>query len=304
MDPEDTSALNIRAIARRNSNDRDAAEQSLRDALTIDPNDALTHANLGWNAFDRGDRGEAEHHFREALRLNPNLEWARRGVIEMLKSKNPLYRIMLSYFVWIQRKSSAYQWLFIIGLYVLYRTAFFTLKNHPEWGIVLWPLIILYLLFAFSTFFTYPLGNLCLLLHPFGRLALNRREKRQAFCVGITLLVFVGAALTIAIAGWESDVSDPAFYVGLASLSTAISFLVRPGAGKWMAVYLAVLFIATLLTATAPMVLSIIGEDPKNWPAWAPPWILLAFVARQWVPYSLLTTIAMLILMNRLYDQD
>ena len=68
----------------------EASVQELRNTLSLDAEDATSHANLGWTLLHQGNLKKAEEHFREALRLDPELELARLGAIETLKSKVPV----------------------------------------------------------------------------------------------------------------------------------------------------------------------------------------------------------------------
>ena len=84
---------------------KDEAQQTLGSALANDPENALTHANQGWALLHRGDHAKALEHFREALRIDPELDWARAGIVEALKARHLIYRVMLRFFLWMGRQS-------------------------------------------------------------------------------------------------------------------------------------------------------------------------------------------------------
>ncbi len=65
----------------------------------------------------QGDHKQALEHFREALRLKPDMEWARNGMVEALKARYFLYRLMLRYYLWMSRFTRRGQWGMIIGLW-------------------------------------------------------------------------------------------------------------------------------------------------------------------------------------------
>ena len=67
-----------------------------------DPDDAFSHANQGWTLLEQGNRKKAMEHFRESLRLDPTNGWAQAGLVEAIKAGNPVYAVMLKYFLWIQ----------------------------------------------------------------------------------------------------------------------------------------------------------------------------------------------------------
>jgi Tfp pilus assembly protein PilF len=223
IDPELVEAVNVRAHARRAKGDGQAAAADLEQALQLDPDDAYSHANLGWTHLQRGQLADAERHFREALRLDPDLEPARVGVLETLKAKVPFYRWILGYFLWMQTKVASVQWAVIIGLYVAYRVVGNLANNRPELAPLLMPLIVLYLLFVLATWFSKPLADTALLLHPFGRLALKRKEKWEGLITTGLIAIVVG----LAIAGmWFDQFAyvGLAFLIGVPALPLAMSF--------------------------------------------------------------------------------
>lgn len=200
LDPDNLEAINLRALANRALGRREAGADDLAEALRIDPNDAASHANLGWAYLERRQLKPAETHFREALKLNPELEWARVGVLETIKSKLPVYRWVLGYFLWMAKLTGKAQFAIIFGLYVVNRFVQGLADAYPAWAPYLMPLVFVYMLFCVATWFLQPLGNATLLLHPFARMALNRREKTEALVVGglfatVLGLIVAGALL-------------------------------------------------------------------------------------------------------------
>ena len=75
-------------------------------------------------------------HFREALRLNPNMEWARQGILEALRARNPIYRVMLRYFLWMSRFRGKVQFGIVIGGWLGYQAIQGLLRSNPS----RWPL--------------------------------------------------------------------------------------------------------------------------------------------------------------------
>ncbi|NQU21226.1 MAG: tetratricopeptide repeat protein [Candidatus Nealsonbacteria bacterium] len=184
IDPEDTDAQNLRAQALRNLGRGASAADQLQAALQADPDNPWTHANLGWNYLETGRRDKAMEHFREALRLDPELEWARRGVVETLKARSRIYRMLLKFFLWMEKRSQAGQWSLILGLWIAFMVARQVVKAVPASGVILWPLMGAYIVFCLTTWLAVPLANLALRLHPFGRLALSRDERRASNWIG------------------------------------------------------------------------------------------------------------------------
>ncbi|MHB8901616.1 MAG: tetratricopeptide repeat protein, partial [Thermoguttaceae bacterium] len=187
-DPGHINARNLKTLALRHLGQGDAATVEMLETLAEDPDNAWTHANLAWQYLEKKDTRQAMHHFREALRIEPELEWARIGVLETLKSRNPLYRVFLRYFLWMGRLTQSGQWKVILGLWLLYVVLNQVARSVPAVAPWITPLLIVYVLFALGTWLAAPLADLALRLHRFGRLALSRRERRASNWIGGSLL--------------------------------------------------------------------------------------------------------------------
>ncbi|HVT79354.1 MAG TPA: tetratricopeptide repeat protein, partial [Phycisphaerae bacterium] len=118
FDPEHSGCLNMRAMALVKLGDKMAAAQTVMEDLRRNPHNALSHANQGWTLLHQNNHKQALEHFREALRLDPNNEWAQHGMMQALKARYFLYRMMLRYYLWMSRFTSKAQWGIIIGLWV------------------------------------------------------------------------------------------------------------------------------------------------------------------------------------------
>lgn len=203
IDAESADCTNLRAMALVKLGRKMQASEAIESALERNPEDADTHANMGWTRVEQGRYDDALHHFREALRLEPENEWARRGIIEALKAKNPIYRVMLNYFLWMNRLSHKYQWVIIIGLYVCFRYLRGLAQDKPELAPWVTPFLILYGVFAVMTWISVPLFNLLLRLNRFGRLALKPEEIKIANCVGVLLVIALASLVWYFIADYE-----------------------------------------------------------------------------------------------------
>lgn len=203
LDPEHPSATNLRAIALVRLGRRDEASGAIEGALSRDPENAVSHANRGWTLLHQNDVKGAMLSFREALRLEPGNEWARSGILEAMKARNPVYRGLLAYFLWMDRLSSGQRWGVIIGGYLAARLV-------PFLWIVYLPVVLL--TWTGDSFF-----SLLLLLDPFGRLVLNREEKAVAALVGTCLI----GGLGLGIAGL-AGAPEALFPVGLGLMALAI----------------------------------------------------------------------------------
>lgn len=267
IDPEDTELVNLRARALIKLNRTAEAEATMNYALYTDPSNSMSHANQGWVAIHQNNFDQAINSFKEALRLNPQNGHARAGLKEAIKAKNPLYRSILNYFLWMSKMQSDKQWWFIIGLYFLYRIVLSLNKNFPALSFLLTPLIVLYVLFAYSTWIGQPVSNFFLRFHPLGKHALSADENRAANLVGLQLLTLLGVAILYWMApeaGWFGWTKDHLFLamlvVGTLLIPVSGSFLAPPGslARKQLVVYAIVLAVCGLLPILFPAVFMLI----------------------------------------------
>lgn len=194
VNAEDTFAQNLRATALRQlGRAEDAAAVGAR-TLERNPEDALSHSTQGWTLLQRGDPHRAQGHFREALRLRPDFEPARQGMLESLKARNPLYRGMLAYFLWMGRQSGRIQWAFFFVTLFGQRVVRNLAGSNPALGLVLWPLLVAFYVFVYFSWTAVPLFNLLLRLDAHGRHVLSRRELRDTNWFGASVLLIVAAA--------------------------------------------------------------------------------------------------------------
>jgi tetratricopeptide (TPR) repeat protein len=192
-DAEHEACSHLRTMALTKLGRQSEAVASVDAVLARDPDDALAHTNKGWALLHQRKPCEALEHFREALRIAPTFEYAQHGIVEALKARNPVYRWMLVYFLWMARLSNRARWGVIIGGYIAYRFLASVARNHPEWQPWIAPLLLAYLVFALLTWFAYPLFNLLLRLNKFGRYALSRDQRTASNWFGACLALFVCA---------------------------------------------------------------------------------------------------------------
>ncbi len=223
IDPEHIGCTNLRAIALVHLGQRDQATATIDAALQREPDNSLTHANQGWNLLHQNQHVRAMEHFRESLRLDPNSEWARAGIVEAMKARNVLYRLMLAYFLFMSRMSGQVQWAIILGLWILTRTLDRLADANPALAPYLRPVVYVYVIFALLTWLSPHLFNLLLRLSRFGRHALSVDQRRSSNVVGAML----GLTSLALLGGWISDSGD-LFIFGLCMLG-----LLMPLAGAF-----------------------------------------------------------------------
>lgn len=192
FDSENIQCNNIRAMALVKLGRQDEAGQSLESILALDPENATTHANQGWALLHGGQHKPALEHFREALRLNPQLNWAREGVVEALKARNPIYWVMLRYFLWMSRLGGGARWGLILGVYFANRVVSGLAQQYPGLIPIFVLFNILYTVFVFLTWTARPLFNLLLRFNRMGRLALSAEDITASNWVAVCLAASIG----------------------------------------------------------------------------------------------------------------
>lgn len=194
INSKNTFCLNARTTALTKLNRKDEAASSIENLLNDNPENAYSHANVGWSHLESNKPKEALKHFREALMLDPNLDYARSGMLTAMKSKNKVYNLYLRYAFWISNKSQKNQIIFIIGIYIAYRFAV-NMLSASGLTILAIPLIIAYLLFALGSWIMDPLSNMILMFDTFGKYLLDRKDKLSGqimFGLLVSALLFFG----------------------------------------------------------------------------------------------------------------
>ncbi len=191
-DAENILGANVRSTALLKLNRKDEFYQAMEGALAHDPNNAYTHANYGWGLLEKGDHEKALGHFREALKNDPHYAYAQGGMMEALKARYLFYRLFLRYSFFISNLTAKYQWVVIVGFYVVSRALNSLSENNPALQPFLMPVLIVMALFAFSTWVIAPLSNLFLRFNMYGKYLLDKREKMSSNFVAGSLLVCLG----------------------------------------------------------------------------------------------------------------
>jgi Tfp pilus assembly protein PilF len=187
IDPDNINCLNVQTTALIKLNRKEEARQSIDKALEKDPENAHTHANVGWNLLEKNDPEQALGHFKKSLQLDPQSEYAKAGMVEALKAKYLPYRLFLRYAFWMSKLRGTYQWMVIIGFYLFYRFLSHAAQQMPQLQVFIFPLLILLLLLAVSTWIIVPLSNLFLRFNIYGRYALSREDTVSSTWVGLAL---------------------------------------------------------------------------------------------------------------------
>jgi tetratricopeptide (TPR) repeat protein len=232
LSPEHVDAANFRAMALVRLGRKTEAAATVDFALHRDPENAFSHANQGWNCLHRDDPQGALTHFREALRLDPDLDYAREGMLEALKARNPVYRLMLAYFLWTARVDSRLQWGIMIGSYFASRFINGLAVSQPSLAPVAWVVLPLLYGFIYLTWTAQPMFNLFLRLDPFGRHVLSREQRVASNWFGPFFVAALAATVWFFIN--RGDVAFFAmFFAAALSICVAATF-VRRASSRWI----------------------------------------------------------------------
>ena len=213
LDPENVNLINQRAQALVKLNRQSEAKSTLDYALNRAPENAYSHANKGWVAIEQDQYDDAVLHFKEALRLSPTNAYAKAGLREAIKAKNILYRYVLKYFLWLSKLQSKSRWFFILGIYIFYQIVLQVAGTSPLLSKILSPLIILYIVLAFSSWIAMPISNLFLRFHPLGKHALEKDEILASNITGFLCIGFLTCLSLFYILGNTFYLEDNGLYV-------------------------------------------------------------------------------------------
>jgi tetratricopeptide (TPR) repeat protein len=190
LDPEDESCASARAMALIQLGQAEDADLAMESALRKDPEDAEAHALMGWSKLHKGKADEAIEHYSEALKLDPTSEMARTGLVESLKARNFIYRIMLRYFLLLTRIKPRWVFAIMIGTIFIRYSLIEIAESSPVLGMIIWPVLYLLVAFILMTWVANPIFNLLLRFDRVGRHALTRKDIRQTnFLIGNLVVV-------------------------------------------------------------------------------------------------------------------
>lgn len=192
FNPQHLGCLHNRALILDQLDRPAEARIAYGGALAVAPENPAVHRGLGELLLRQDAPGPALEHLRESLRLQPNQEGELRPLIaEAMKRRSRFY----SWFV--DHLSSP--WV-LAGIVLLPLTAI-VLSPWVEWRVTevmqhdLIPAVGYLMLVLGCLSAVDPLYNLVLMRTDFGRLMLSPTEIRQAYAVGLCLLIGLLATL-------------------------------------------------------------------------------------------------------------
>ena len=203
LDPEHLMAANLRSMVLVRLGKSHQALEGLTVALHQQPDYALTHASRGWALLEQGQHQAALEAFQEALALDPQEDWAREGLVEALKARHLLYRLMLKYFFLMGRLRRGQRLLAMLGVLVAFRVlrSLFPATQFPWLG---GPILAVYLGFVLLTWLAEPLFNLLLRLNRYGRLALTPTQIQASnWLAGLLLAGGLSGVAGLGLRSWQ-----------------------------------------------------------------------------------------------------
>ncbi len=181
--PTNELAANLLSISLRQQGRLPESNAINARLLAQAPDNAISQCNAGWSALQAGDHRRANRHFLEALRLDPNYDYARRGMLHSFNSRVWIYRLYFQFIAWLGKHRTGLRYFFIFAIYFGYRLVVGELRTQfgeegLHWAFVVMALYLV--LFGFGRSF----ANLFLLLDPFARYALTRKEMAWSLVAG------------------------------------------------------------------------------------------------------------------------
>jgi tetratricopeptide (TPR) repeat protein len=229
FDAEHVQSNNLRAMALVKLGRKEEAGATIDAALAREPDNSWTHANKGWSLLEARHTGDALQHFRESLRLDPTNNYARAGLVEGLKARNPIYGLFLRYLLWMAKLPPRTQMGVVIGGYIGFRMVRTIAADNPGLAPYLNPLLYAYMVFAWFTWLAQPVFNLLLRLHPLGKHALSADQRRETNWFGLTVAT-AGICFGLSfLGGWFLPFDLLALYVIVLALPIHLVFQCSPG---------------------------------------------------------------------------
>jgi tetratricopeptide (TPR) repeat protein len=191
IDPTNETASNFLAAALRQQGKIQESEAISANLLALVPDNPAAQGNAGWSALQAGDHQRANQHFMEALRLDPDYDYARKGLLHSFNSRVWIYRIYFQFIAWLGRHRKGMRYFFIAIVYVVYRLIVAELRTQFGGEGVHWAFVVValyFVIFGFGRSF----ANLFLLLDPFARHALTRKEKGWSVFAGSIFALILG----------------------------------------------------------------------------------------------------------------
>lgn len=191
LDPEDADGAVLLARVLYELDRYDDAGAAIDEALRLDPENTDAHRMQGALALRRGGGKPAVAAHRTALRLDPTNAHTREGLAVALKSRNPLYGLLLRYSTWLDSVPKGVRVGVLLLPFIL--TRLLRPYEGQTWATVL---LIVVVAFVLLTWTLEPLMN-CVLLLSKDRHLLARPARLATY----GFLAFAGGAVACVVYG-------------------------------------------------------------------------------------------------------
>lgn len=196
VEPAHGGCARFKALALERLGRTAEADAAFQEVLSSDEHDPFAHTGRGWAILRQGHGArEAVPHFGKALRADPESEWAREGMIAALKARNPVYRWLLRYFLWMSGLPPRTRMMIVFGGLIGYNILRRIGDARPELAPAVVPLLAAYLFVVFLSWTADPLFDLLLRFDPVGRRWLTPERRIASTWVAGSLVVAVVAAV-------------------------------------------------------------------------------------------------------------
>lgn len=259
FDPEKISLMNMKGNCLQKMGKTKEAEAVYREVLRLDPENGDAIAGMGHAGLRKGNEKESLEYFKNALQMNPGNPEYKAGLIMALKSKFPVYGMLLRFTLWLMSFDQKTRLYIIFGGMIAFRALKNIARQNPDTAVFIYPLLIAYGAFILFSWIADPLLNSFLMINPYGRYALSENDRK-----GVYLFLSSTALLTASIlAGYFLKIGE--FYMlsavlgGFVILSGNI-YGMEKSKRKTLVMSLIAGFVATGLLAVSILMIF----DPKN----------------------------------------
>ena len=270
LDPENSLTAALIGAALLNERRFPEAEKAVADALRLDPDNPEAHRVRGLLTLRQGGGKRAVDAHRTALRLDPTDPGFREDLAVAMKSRNPLYGLLLRFSDWQAGLPSGARWAILLAPFLASRI----LRPFDD---QLWARVVLVVIVAVVvlTWALEPVMNTVLLCSSYARNLLPRATKLATYA----FLAYAAAAVTVATAGLTRP-SDGALFLafglGIWAMSVGQAHLVS-GQRKKLVLGLHGAGALLAVAATATLVLGASAAGPLSVV------LLLSGIAMVWV---------------------
>ncbi|TXF89822.1 tetratricopeptide repeat protein [Neolewinella aurantiaca] len=224
VNPQNTEALNMKIYIGGFLGKTDT-DDTISEALHINPEDSSTIANHGYQLLRNGKVDEALERLKYALSLNPTDQLARFAMLEALKARFWPYRMYFKYQEAMSKLSGGASFGIMIGLWFGVNFLNRQAVSNPEYAPYIMPLVYIMVFLFLLTWIIDPLMNFYLLTNKYGRLLLDKDDKLMASLVGGSL----GLALLSGIAWLATGFSTfQLFAAAFVMLTIPLGSFLRP----------------------------------------------------------------------------